>query len=290
MATYAIGDVQGCFDPLMQLLEKISFNPSNDQLWFTGDLINRGPKSLDTLRFVKGLAANAITVLGNHDLGMLAIARGAEIFDSNSHTFGDILAAKDKEDLLYWLEQQPLLHYDATLGYLLVHAGLYPWWDLNLALTLAREVETTLQSEEKIFFYQHLYGNSPAVWEENLQGFARLRFIVNAFTRMRFCSLDGQLDLTTKDSLENPPEGYFPWFELWNNENRQNQTVQPYNQKEKKNENNPTLKILFGHWASLKGHCPVRDILALDTGCVWGNDLTALRLEDGARFIVSCSS
>lgn len=280
MATYAIGDVQGCFDPLMQLLEKISFNPSLDTLWFTGDLINRGPKSLDTLRFVKELGTSAVTVLGNHDLGMLAIARGAEAFDSSTHTFDDILAAKDKEDLLYWLEQQALLHYSPELGYLLVHAGLYPWWNLDLALTLAREVEVILQSDKKLFFYQHLYGNSPERWTESLQGFERLRFIVNTFTRMRFCGLDGKLDLITKESLTNPPEGYFPWFELWDNKN----------QKQKKNGQNPTVKILFGHWASLRGHCPIQDIFALDTGCVWGNELTALRLEDGTRFTVSCSS
>jgi bis(5'-nucleosyl)-tetraphosphatase (symmetrical) len=270
MSTYAIGDVQGCFEPLTKLLEKIAFDPKQDTLWFTGDLINRGAQSLETLRFIKALGDRAITVLGNHDLGMLTVARGAEPFETNAHTFGDILAAEDKEDLLYWLEQQPLLHYDAKLGCLLVHAGLYPWWDLDLALKLAKEVESVLQSEEKYNFYKHHYGNTPERWSENLKSFDRLRFIVNAFTRMRFCSPDGKLDLTTKESASNPPKDYFPWFEL-------------LNQKP-----NNKLKIIFGHWAALRGECPVPNLFALDTGCGWGDCLTALRLEDGVRFNVSC--
>jgi len=286
MSTYAIGDLQGCFDALMKLLEKIAFNPSTDKLWFTGDLINRGPKSLETLRFVKSLGSQVITVLGNHDLGMLTVARGAEPFDPNLHTFGDILAAKDKEDLLHWLEQQPLLHYDPELGYLLVHAGLYPWWSLDLAFKLAKEVETVLQSDKKFSFYQHHYGNSPECWQDNLEGFERLRFIVNAFTRMRFCSPDGKLDLTTKESIGNAPQGYLPWFEIFDKKTQENnQTNEPrFNILSHKSQ----FKILFGHWAALKGVCPIPYIFALDTGCVWGNALTALRLEDDLRFSVGC--
>lgn len=269
MATYAIGDIQGCFDALMRLLEKIAYNPNKDTLWFTGDLVNRGSKSLETLRFVKDLGSKAITVLGNHDLGMLTIARGAEPFEAHQHTFGDILAARDKEDLLSWLEHRPLLHYDADLGYLLVHAGLYPSWDLDFALSLAKEVETVLQGPNKLAFYKRHYGNTPERWQDNLQEFDRLRFIVNAFTRMRFCSLDGTLDLTRKESNEHPSKDYFPWFELWNKK--------PHH-----------FKILFGHWAALKGICPVPNAFALDTGCVWGNALTAMRLEDKQRFSVEC--
>lgn len=271
MATYAIGDIQGCFDALLRLLEKIAYNPDKDTLWFTGDLINRGSKSLETLRFIKDLGPRAITVLGNHDLGMLTVARGAEPFEGHHHTFGDILAAKDKEDLLSWLEHRPLLYYYAELGYLLVHAGLYPWWNLDFALSLAKEVETVLQGPNKMAFYQHHYGNTPERWQDNLQGYDRLRFIVNAFTRMRFCSLDGTLDLITKESNEHASKDYVPWFELWN-----------------KNKTPHHFKILFGHWAALKGVCPVPNAFALDTGCVWGNALTAMRLEDKKRFSVEC--
>lgn len=276
MATYAIGDVQGCFDALMLLLEKIAYNPTQDTLWFTGDLVNRGSKSLETLRFIKNLGTSAITVLGNHDLGMLTVARGGEPFETKHHTFSDILQAKDKEDLLSWLEHRPLLHYDPKLNYLLVHAGLYPFWDLPKAQELAKELETVLQSEEKYRFYQHHYGNTPEEWQDNLQGFDRLRFIVNAFTRMRFCSPAGKLDLITKESANAAPKGYLPWFELWE-------------EKRKNNPANNAYNILFGHWAALKGECPVSKVFALDTGCVWGNALTAMRLEDGLKFSVSCT-
>ncbi len=296
MATYAIGDLQGCFDALRRLLDKINYDATKDQLWFTGDLINRGPKSLATLRFVKDLGSKAITVLGNHDLGTLTVARGAEPFETEHHTFQDILEAEDKEDLLLWLEQLPLLHYDPNLNYVLVHAGLYPWWDLKLALTLAKEVETVLRSKDKFSFYKHHYGNMPDHWQENLTGFDRLRFIVNAFTRMRFCSLDGKLELTIKESANNAPKGCYPWFELWDKEQqKRNKYKDKKNKEEGKNvgigntTHNP-FNIIFGHWAALKGECPIPYIFALDTGCVWGRSLTAMRLEDGEKFVVDCAA
>jgi len=271
MPTYAIGDVQGCFDPLMKLLEKIKYDPSQDHLWFTGDLVNRGPKSLETLRFVKSLNPKPICVLGNHDLGMLAIARGAEPYDPKHHTFSDILEAHDKDELLSWLEQLPLMYYDPKLNYLLVHAGLYPKWDLKLALTLAKEVETVLKTPHKQEFYSHLYGNTPTHWDPSLKGFDRLRFIVNACTRMRFCSPEGELEFHTKESAHKNPPGFSPWFEY------------PIIQSEL-----PKIKILFGHWAALEGKCTAPNIFALDTGCVWGNALTAFRLEDEHQFKISC--
>lgn len=271
MPTYAIGDVQGCYEPLIKLLDIIQFDPSNDQLWFVGDLINRGPASLKTLRFIKTLQPSPICVLGNHDLALLAIASGAQTFNPNLHNFSDILQADDREELVFWLEHRPLIHYDRLLNYVLTHAGIYPAWDLAYALSLGKEVESVLQGPhlEKHLFYQHMYGNHPEYWDPNLFEYDRLRFIVNAFTRMRFCSVDGYLDLTTKDSIENEPPGFYPWFNL------PNRLPQDYN-------------IIFGHWASLLGQCNTPKVFALDTGCVWGNALTAMRLDDQRRFSVAC--
>lgn len=268
MAIYAIGDVQGCFDKLLKLLDTVRFSDS-DLLWFTGDLVNRGKDSLSTLRFVKALGSRAQMVLGNHELGMLAIARGAEPYDPQKHTFEDILQAPDKEELLLWLEQQSLIHHDSNLNYTLVHAGIYPLWDLPLAQALALEVEKCLKSPEKMQFYPHLYGNTPTLWDPALQGYERLRFIVNAFVRMRFCSKEGFLELQTKESAAKAPEGFMPWFSI----------------PERKTKG---LRILFGHWAALLGNCPEPNTFALDTGCVWGNCLTAFRLEDQQRFTVKC--
>lgn len=270
MATYVIGDVQGCYIQLLALLEKIKYS-SSDMLWFTGDLVNRGPDSLKVLAFVRSLGDKAIVVLGNHDLGMLAIIRGFEKFDADLHTFGDILHSPEKENLCTWLEQFPLLHHDAALGYTLVHAGIYPAWDLTLATTLAREIETVLQGPDKMLFYQHLYGNTPDIWDPNLRGTDRWRFIVNCFTRLRFCSIEGQLELSSKGKIHNPPAGFIPWFKIPN----------------RKCENN---NIIFGHWAALGGETHTPHVFALDTGCAWGGCLTAMRLEDGQRFSVECTS
>lgn len=274
MTLYAIGDVQGCYNKLQELLDKIKFTES-DILWFVGDLVNRGTQSLQTLRFIKKLVdeKRAITVLGNHDLGVLAIARGAYAYDPNHHTFQDILEADDREELLAWLEQQPLLYHDPNLKFTLVHAGIYPLWDLKHAQKFALEVESVLKGEvlHRDQFYKHLFGNTPTTWMQGLRGFSRLRFIVNAFTRMRFVRKDGhQLNLTVKESAAKPREGYLPWFEIPNRKTKD-------------------LQIIFGHWAALNGHCSAPDTYALDTGCVWGNALTALRLDTKERISVSCS-
>lgn len=269
MSTYAIGDVQGCYDALQRLLDKIQFDQSQDRLWFTGDLINRGPNSLKTLRLIHSLKNNSTIVLGNHDLGSLAIARGLEPYNSEQHTFSDILEAPDKETLLLFLESLPLIHVDAQLGYTLVHAGIHPAWDLKLALTLANEVESVLRSEARDTFYAHLYGNTPDAWDPKLSSFDRLRFIANCFTRMRFCTPEGRLDLITKEKAQNAPEGYLPWFKIPNRKTKD-------------------IKIIFGHWAALNGVTQEPNVFALDTGCVWGGCLTAMRLEDQQKFQINC--
>lgn len=276
MPTYAIGDVQGCFEKLIELLEVIGFS-EKDTLWFTGDLVNRGTESLKTLRFIRDLhqKRRVSLVLGNHDLGMLAIANGAYPYDPAHHSFSDILEAPDKDELLNWLEEQPLIHHDPSLNYTLVHAGIYPNWDLEQAQKYASEVEQVLKNRnegysQKIQFYHHLFGNTPTHWDPELDGFDRLRFIVNCFTRMRFVSLDGHLNLNVKEAAEKAPKGFFPWFEIPHRKCQQ-------------------LPIIFGHWAALQGKCRTPNTFALDTGCVWGNALTAFRLEDQQRFSVSCS-
>lgn len=269
MSTYVIGDVQGCFRSLMQLLEKICFDPSKDTLWFTGDLVNRGPQSLETLRFIKALGKNALTVLGNHDLTLLAVNYGVATYQPSHHTFSDILQAEDKCELIEWLRCSPLIHHDPTLGYTLVHAGIYPKWALTIALSLAKEVEALLQGPSIQELLLHIYGNEPNNWDPNLAGFDRLRFIVNSFTRLRFCSTSGVLDFTSKESANNAPVGYMPWFNIPN--------------RVTQNE-----KILFGHWASLQGICSTPNVFPLDTGCVWGNCLTAMRLEDAFYFHEPC--
>ncbi len=269
MTVYAIGDIHGCFDPFMHLLEKIQFDEKKDTLWLTGDLVNRGPKSLETLRFIKNLKSQAITVLGNHDLTLLAVAYQAIPYDPKRYTFSDILKAPDRDILINWLRRQPLIHHDADFGYTLVHAGLPSAWDLGLAQSLANEVETVLQSDNPIAFFKNFFGNEPKAWNPALSGIERLRFIVNALTRLRFCTLEGELELKSKASIKHAPAGYAPWFSIPN----------------RKSEN---LKILFGHWASLEGKCNEPNVFALDTGCVWGKCLTAMRLPDGKRFTESC--
>lgn len=268
MSHYSIGDVQGCFIALLALLDKINFDRAHDTLWFTGDLINRGSQSLATLRFVKDLGDRAITVLGNHDLHLLAVAKGVA-HASAQDTLAEILAAPDCQQLCDWLRQQPFLHYDAELNYLLVHAGIPPSWDLSAALQYAAEAEKVLRGEDYHELLAQLYGDSPDKWQENLTGWPRLRLIINYFTRMRFCSPTGQLDLISKGEMAPMPAGFLPWFKI------------PQRQLQ-------AQKIIFGHWAALKGAVDTPNIFALDTGCVWGNCLTAMRLEDGVRFTVLC--
>lgn len=268
MATYAIGDIQGCFKPLMQLLKLIEFNEGKDTLWFVGDLVNRGPQSLEVLRFIKNLNAKHITVLGNHDLHLLAVAKGARIA-SPKDTIDDILMAPDRKDLIEWLIHRPLLHYDPYFNKVMVHAGLAPPWSLTQAQSLAKEVETVLRSEDNLIYLAAMYGNEPNKWNDHLQGIERWRCITNYLVRMRYCYADGGLELGFKGRIADKPKELIPWFEL---PDRANQT----------------LDIVFGHWAALEGEVSRGHLFAIDTGCVWGRSLTALRLEDNKRFYVGC--
>lgn len=263
MAIYAIGDVQGCFDELQALLKLIDFQPGHDRLWFTGDLVNRGPKSLQVLRFVKGLASDAVTVLGNHDLHLLAVAEGNDRYRYND-TFDDVLNAPDGDELLDWLRHRPLLHHDTELGYTLIHAGLPPQWDLVQAEACAGEVEAVLRGRSYGEYFEHMYGNQPELWSDNLTGWERLRFITNCFARMRYCDKDGRLALEEKGAPGSQTDGYLPWFTA-------------------PGRRCADLNIIFGHWSTL-GEYTGPGIYPLDSGCVWGGSLTALRLDGEPRW------
>lgn len=268
MTTYAIGDVQGCYDDLQRLLALIQFDSQQDTLWFAGDLINRGNRSLETLQFIRSLGSKAIVVLGNHDLYFLSVAYGIEPQHEGS-TIQPILDHKDCQKLCDWLRQQPLVHYDEQLNYLLVHAGVPPQWDLTQVQALAKEVETLLQSPQYVEFLQHIYGNQPHSWQDDLAGWDRLRYITNAFTRMRLCKADGTLNLIHKGPPPPQAQEEKPWFHF----------------------RHPSLKntpIIFGHWAALMGQVAYANTFALDTGCVWGGSLTALALETKQLFSVEC--
>jgi bis(5'-nucleosyl)-tetraphosphatase (symmetrical) len=258
MAVYAIGDIQGCYDELQSLLKLIHFNPQHDQLWFAGDLVNRGPKSLETLRFIKNLGDRAVCILGNHDLHLIATAYGYPL-DNDDHTLDAILCAPDRDELIDWLRQQPLLHHDDTLGYTMVHAGLPPQWDLTLAQQCAHEVETMLRGNNINNFIEHMYGNKPRHWSDELSGWKRLRFTVNCLTRLRFCDDQGRLKLKYKGPPGSQPPQYQPWFELPERKSRD-------------------LNIVFGHWSTL-GQRSDAGIFPLDTACLWGGELTALRID-----------
>src|SRR3569833_1776079 len=213
MAVYAIGDVQGCFDELMALLRAIDFAPARDRLWCTGDLVNRGPKSLEVLRYVRSLGESAVTVLGNHDLHLLAVARSTTP-PRRKDTFADVLAAPARAELLAWLQRQPLLHHDGDLNFTLVHAGLAPDWDIATARACAAEVEQVLRGDRADEFFAHMYGDQPLQWRADLRGWARLRFITNCLTRLRYCYHDGRLALDYKGAPGGQPAGQLPWFEL----------------------------------------------------------------------------
>lgn len=258
MAVYAIGDVQGCYDCLRRLLDKLKFDPGNDRLWFTGDLVNRGPASLKTLRFVKGLGDRAVTVLGNHDLHLLAVAEGV-VEARGKDTLRAVLKAKDRDELLSWLRQRPLLHHDKKLRFTLVHAGISPQWKLGQARKRAREVEDVLRGKDYRKFLGEMYGDMPDRWSKKLAGWARLRYITNCLTRMRCCDRAGRLELSYKGSLVHKDKRLMPWFRVPGRPTRKD-------------------RIVFGHWSTLG---PVTDdnIYPLDTGCVWGGYLTALRLD-----------
>jgi len=265
MATYAIGDLQGCHNELMQLLERIYFN-AHDQLWFTGDLVNRGPGSLECLRFVKNLGDRAISVLGNHDLHLLALHHGN---NRKVHpTLAPILSAPDRDELMQWLQHRPLLHDDKALGYVMTHAGIPPIWSLKTARRLASELEEVLRGPKARGFFAAMYGNEPDLWSDELKGMDRLRCITNYLTRMRFITSEGRLEFSSNGPPHEAPAGFHPWFEL--------PPAKPLKRVQ-----------LFGHWAAL-GFQRSRHAISLDTGCIWGNSLSAMRLEDGTLFSQPC--
>lgn len=270
MATYAIGDLQGCYAEFEALLERLDFSPSRDRLWLVGDLVNRGPDSLGCLRRSVALDGAARVVLGNHDLHLLAVARGHGKL-KRKDTLSDILEAPDRHAMLEWLRRQPLLVDDAERGCVMTHAGLPPQWSLAQANELAAEAEAVLRSDDVDAFLNVMYGNRPARFEPDLAGMDRIRAIVNVFTRMRFIAADGTLDFAAKEGLDSAPEGYAPWFTYPRADG---------------------LTLLFGHWAALEGQTPGArvDAQALDTGCVWGGSLTALDLDSGERISVPSRS
>ncbi|MBT3310029.1 MAG: symmetrical bis(5'-nucleosyl)-tetraphosphatase [Gammaproteobacteria bacterium] len=259
MATYAIGDIQGCLDELLKLLQQIKFDPAKDRLWFAGDLVNRGPKSLETLLFIRSLGKSAITVLGNHDLHLLALAEGDKRYSSKFDTLLPILESDERDALLDWLRHRPMLHHDAALGYTLVHAGLPPQWSIKEAQGYAKELETTLRSSHFRDFLNVMYGNKPKRWKASLQGMERLRFITNCFTRIRFCTAEGKLDLKHKGEVGSQQEELLPWFEVPNRASRKD-------------------RILFGHWSTLQVR-HTKKVYGLDTGCLWGGELSALQID-----------
>ncbi|WP_207239552.1 symmetrical bis(5'-nucleosyl)-tetraphosphatase [Pseudomonas sp. GW456-L15] len=271
MATYAVGDLQGCLEPLQCLLEQVAFDPARDRLWLVGDLVNRGPQSLETLRYLYSIRDSLVCVLGNHDLHLLAVWRNVERL-KKSDTLREILEAPDCEELLQWLRQQKLMHYDEARNIAMVHAGIAPQWSLKKAQKCAAEVEEALR-DDNLFdpFLDGMYGNDPAKWDSDLKGVTRLRVITNYFTRMRFCTSDGKLDLKSKEGLDTAPPGYAPWF----------------SHKERKTRD---LKIIFGHWAALEGHCNEPGIFALDSGCVWGGAMTLLNVDSGVRLTCECDA
>ncbi len=266
MATYVIGDIQGCYDELQQLLEQIQFNRDNDKLWFAGDLVNRGPHSLEVLRFVKGLGNRAISVLGNHDLHLLALAEGVDKHQDKRHTLNPILEAPDREELLHWLRHCPLLHHSKKRNVTLVHAGLPPQWDIPTALQRAKEVETVLRGDGFQAFLHKMYGNQPTQWRKDLRRVDRLRFILNCFTRIRYCNADGSLALKEKGIPGSQPPSLLPWFQIPGRASR----------------NDP---ILFGHWSTL-GLIQKSNVWSTDTGCLWGGELTALQLKKSGTPVI----
>lgn len=270
MTTYAVGDLQGCLDPLLCLLDEVGFKPGRDRLWLVGDLVNRGPQSLETLEFLYHNRTSITAVLGNHDLHLLAHAHGYRKA-SRGDTLAPILASPRRAELLGWLRTLPLVHWDEAIGYGMVHAGIPPQWSLKQALKRSAEVSAALQDDSRLEQYlANMYGNEPRRWDDNLKGMERLRLITNYCTRMRFCSAQGELELSNKGDPRNGPEGYRPWFEFY-----------------LENPNNPPL--IFGHWAALDGETRSEKVIGLDTGCVWGNRMTLLCLDDGRRWQCHCS-
>jgi len=267
MATYAIGDVQGGYSHLRRLLDACAFDPSRDRLWLVGDLVNRGTESAAVLRFVKSLGSRAVAVLGNHDLHLLAVASGAKKRRA-SDTLRDVLDAPDRDELLHWLRRRSMIHSDGH--YLMVHAGLLPQWSAEQAIALAREVETVLRGRNWRSFFSAMYGNQPDSWDNDLEGADRLRVIVNAMTRLRVATPEGAMDFSYSGNLEHTPAGLVPWFDL-------------------PDRGTEGITVVCGHWAAL-GLRLRDDLIAVDTGCLWGGRLTAVRLDDRKVFQVACGA
>lgn len=268
MAIYAIGDIQGCYDSLQYLLEKLDFTPEDDQIWFVGDLVNRGRKSLKTVRFVKSLGDSAITVLGNHDISLMAMHYGSL---PASPTLKKFLKSKHCDELIDWLRKRPVFHVDKSLGVCMAHAGISPQWTLEQATGFANEIEAHLRGDNIASWLKDVYGNKPNLWNKNLTSIERHRYIINAFMRMRYCNVkDGSLDfkLNGVPKIKNPNSAkQVPWFLL------------------KKRKHIP-LRIIFGHWSSL-GYYHDDNVTSIDTGCVWGRQLTAIRVDDIAMPLIS---
>ena len=272
MSTYVVGDIQGCYKPLKELLKKVNFSKSRDQLWCVGDLINRGPQSLDTLRFLQDMDQSVRIVLGNHDLHFLATHEGCAP-PRTKDTLGELLTAKDCDLLSSWLRKKSLAHYDCVEtkngveNFLMVHAGVAPMWTLQKTMSLAAEVELTLQSENYKIFLKNMYGDLPIRWHDTLQGNERLRTITNYLTRIRFCDHVGSLRLDVKEGLSTAPKGFKPWYEF--------ESI------------SKVATILFGHWAALDGETGKPKVHALDTGYVWGRKLTLMCLENYQRHSIT---
>ena len=262
MATYAIGDIQGCFDELQTLLDRVGFNRGHDRLWFVGDLVNRGPKSLEVLRFARALGDRAVVVLGNHDLHLITQHEGFER-PRKDDTLQDVLSAKDGRELIDWLRTRPIMHVEGD--YAMVHAGLLPQWSIEQAFSLSKEVEQALTAKNYREFLTNLYGGMPDSWSDTLSGWDRLRTIVNAMTRLRFCTPEGRMEFKSKGAAA-PPGGYLPWYEARSTDKQ---------------------TIVCGHWSAL-GLTIRERLAALDSGCVWGGALTAMRFEDRAIYQIPC--
>lgn len=274
MTIYAVGDIQGCHDELRRLLDLVHFDPRHDRLWCVGDLVNRGPDSLQTLRFLRSLGNACTAVLGNHDLHFLAVASGA-FTEGKVRSLRALLDAADCQELFDWTRQLPLAHREdvatreGNISFLMVHAGIAPGWKFKQTVRLAGEVESALRGPDYRHFLASMYGNKPDQWDPALTGEKRLRVITNVLTRIRFCTPDGHLDFSAKGETGSAPPGHVPWFTL----------QRPRRHK----------RLLFGHWAMLDGHTGRDDIIGLDTGCAWGRAMTLLRLDTGERHQVSCA-
>ena len=270
MFDYVIGDVQGCFESLQRLLKQIDYQEHRDRLWFTGDLVNRGPESLKTIRFIKNLPRKPVITLGNHDLHLLlCIFTDDGRMRSSGDTLQEILQAHDVEEIGHWLRKQHILYHDDALNVVMTHAGIPPFCNLPQAKAMAEELEEALHGEQYYDFLINMYGNQPDHWSDDLEGMARLRVICNYFTRMRLCDARARMDFCYKGTLEEAPANLYPWYKV-------------------PERLDIPVDILFGHWAALSGVCPHPRIHALDTGCLWGKSLTALRLQDKQRFSVPC--